>query len=171
MKYFSDVLEKISSVKYWAGMHKTFLLKRYRNQQIINQIYNFLASKLLPAVILEVTSSLSWLWSRTLWWSNIFQDMVPTVQPIISYREWASDFFLKQGSKVYFSRYWGRKSLNFPGSLGRPAELVRDINHRTTPKWAQTLWQGKRKSFHYELISFLLKYWRKMSADKMAWTI
>lgn len=43
--------------------------------------------------------------------ANIFQ-----IEP-------ASDFFLNQGSQVYFSRYWesswGRNSLYFPGSLGR----------------------------------------------------
>lgn len=104
---------------------KTFLLQSYRNQEWIKQIYNVLASKLLPAVYLELTSSLSWRWRVTWWWSNIFQDIVPTVQPIFSNREPAPDFFffVNQGSEVYFSRYWesswGRKSLNFPGSLGR----------------------------------------------------
>lgn len=62
---------------------KTFLLQLYRTRRWINQIYSTpLVSKLLPAVYLELTSSLTWSWRLTWWWSNIFQDMVPTVQPI-----------------------------------------------------------------------------------------
>lgn len=114
---------KFCKILSW-NVGKTFLLQLYRNRQWIKQIYNVLASKLLPAVYLELTSSLSWRWRATWWWSNIFQDMVPAVQPIfLNKRTGFWFFFLNEGSKVYFSRYWesswGRKSLNFLGSLGR----------------------------------------------------
>ncbi len=120
----SVVQKKTNSAKSWAGMsEKLFLLQLRWNWQRINQIYRVPASKLLPAVCLELTSFLSWHWRLTWWWSNIFQDMVPTVQPIFSNREPTSIFFLEPGTQRLLFQVpaveLGKEKLKFPWESGQ----------------------------------------------------